>query len=615
MADSVNTEAPAVGELRTLPLSSIKVVDGFNPRTDVERAQIDQLARSIAERGMLQPVLVQPAGDDGEYPLTDGNRRVLAAAQAGLMEIPALIRETDERTGGFDDALIANLGAIRLNPLEEALGFRRLRDARLTPREIAHRVPGMSERLVSERLRILELPAELWPKVADKTIPLGAVEALASLAVIHPGLPSVAVTRVLDGRAEQWDEPTSWEDVVTDAISAVVGRYDRQIDDLPNDVYVGGHSYTAERFGLGEKATKDLEKLCEFLPGVAPGDFTVRFDRLDEAQALGVAHTSASGYETLIVGQDVANQLAGDYIAACLKVQRANARQTAAPAAQRSGSTSDEPAEPVDPAEAEAARKEAARRERAEAKAAQEAAAARNEELGLALVKHLSKIKVDARVLKVLTCADVSAQLAKIAMRGARYGFPGWVEQTERKSGGVKRSYLSAGAAEAKALEYLAGARAVTEIAGRTLALIAMARYADEKAVAQSQRSFFDMRFAGYMRGLPWAEEVADVLDEILIEKLPEPIAEPVRIARDKRAAQRAEEKRRERERDAVVAEFVDRAPTLTCDERRAEIQRLRREYGFSALPHEVGARLMELPEPGDSDDAAPQAEASESDV
>ncbi|HEX8086550.1 MAG TPA: ParB/RepB/Spo0J family partition protein [Solirubrobacteraceae bacterium] len=506
MVDQVKSEepngagdAPAIGELRTLPLSRIKVVDGFNPRGGVERAQIDQLACSIAERGMLQPVLVQPADEDGEYPLTDGNRRVLAAAQAGLMEIPALIRETDERTGGLDDALIANLGAIRLNPLEEALGFRRLGDARLTPREIAHRVPGMSERLVRERLRILDLPAELWPKVADKTIPLGAVEALASLAAIHPGLPSVAVGRVVDGPVEQWDAPTTWDDIMTDPISVVVGRYERQIDDLPSDVYVGGHSYPVDRFELDEKGARDLEKLCGFLPGVEPEDFTVRFDRVDEARALGAAHTSASGYETLIVGQDVANQLAGDYIAACLKVQRANARRTATPDVPEDASTPDEPA---DPAEAEATRKEAARRERAEAKAAQEAAAARNEELGLALVKHLSKVKVDARVLKILTCADVSAQIGKIAMRGARYGFPGWVEQTERKSGGVKRSYLPAGAAEAKALEYLAGARTATEIAGRTLALMAMARHADEKAVAQSQRSFFDMRFAGYVRGL-----------------------------------------------------------------------------------------------------------------
>ncbi|HEX8086551.1 MAG TPA: hypothetical protein VF529_19850 [Solirubrobacteraceae bacterium] len=61
-----------------------------------------------------------------------------------------------------------------------------------------------------------------------------------------------------------------------------------------------------------------------------------------------------------------------------------------------------------------------------------------------------------------------------------------------------------------------------------------------------------------------------------------------------------------------MVAEFVERAPSMTCDERQTEIQRLRREYGFSALPHEVGPQLMELPEPGASD-AEPAAEADDS--
>ena len=614
--DDVVDEISPFGELRMLPLSRIKVVDGFNPRTDVGRAQIDQLARSLTERGMLQPVLVQPPDEDGEYPLTDGNRRILAAAQAGIMEVPAYVRTTDERTGGLDDALIANLGSIRLNPLEEALGFRRLRDARLTPREIAHRVPGVSERVVRERLRILDLPAELWPKVADGTIPLGAVDALADLAAIHAGLPAVAAKRVLDGPTHEWDESTTWADLAADPLGVVIGGYDEQLDDLPSDVYVTGHSYPIERFTLGEKAEKNLAKLCEFLPGIEPSGFVVRFDRteVEQATTLGAAHASTSGYEHLIVGQDVADQLAGDYIAACLKVQRENARRT------QTGGSSDEATgepgaaeEPID----EEQQRETARQQRAEEKAAREAAAARNEELGLALVKHLSKVKVDDRVLKVLLASDLGSQLGKIAARGARYGFPGWVAQTERKGGGVKREYLSPSEAEAKANEYLAGAKTTTEIAGRTLALIAMARHADESAVAQSQRSFFGLRSStDGGKGLPWSKDAVDLLDELLIEKLPAPVTEPIRAARDERAAQRAEEERRERERDGVVAAFVEQAPTMTRDARQDEIQRLRREYGYTAISHEVGTQLMELPEPDEAaaDPATVAADASASD-
>ena len=614
MVDHVKTDEPVTGtdvspfgELRMLPLSRIKVVDGFNPRTDVERAQIDQLARSLTERGMLQPVLVQPPDEDGDYPLTDGNRRILAAAQAGIMEVPAYVRTADHRTGGLDDALIANLGSIRLNPLEEALGFRRLRDARLTAREIAHRVPGVSERTVRDRLRILDLPEQLWPQVADKTIPLGATEALAQLAAINPDLAVVGTKRILDGPQHEWDAPTAWDELAVDPVGVVIGGYDEQVDDLPSDIYVAGHSYPVARFTLDEKAEKNLAKLCEFLPGVEPAEFTVRFDSpaVEQASSLGAVHTSHNGYEHLIVGQEVADQLATDYIAACLKVQRENARR--AQSSERGTSGDDDSTATEQPVDEEAQRA-AARQQRAEEKAAREAAAMRNEELGLALVKHLSKVKVDDRVLKVLTAADVSSQLGKIAARGARYGFPGWVTQTDRKSGGVKREYLSPGEAEAKATEYLAGAKTTTEIAGRTLALVAMARHADETAVAQSQRSFFGLRFTTYGgKGLPWSGDAADLLDDLLIEKLPPAIAEPIKVARDERAAQRAEQERRERERESVVAAFVERTPTMARDARQEEIQRLRREYGYTAIPHEVGAQLMELPEP-DGDETAADA-------
>jgi hypothetical protein len=128
-----------------------------------------------------------------------------------------------------------------------------------------------------------------------------------------------------------------------------------------------------------------------------------------------------------------------------------------------------------------------------------------------------------------------------------------------------------------------------------------MARWADESAIANSKRSFYTLRFAGFAhgdRGVPWSGEVADLLDDILIERLPDNVAAPIRHAREERDQQRAEEERRERERDDVVAAFREQAASLIREVRQAEIQRLRREYGYSAVPHEVGAALMELPEP-----------------
>ncbi|HEV3000426.1 MAG TPA: hypothetical protein VGW75_06775 [Solirubrobacteraceae bacterium] len=285
-----------------------------------------------------------------------------------------------------------------------------------------------------------------------------------------------------------------------------------------------------------------------------------------------------------------------------LKTQRELAKREPAPGAGEPVAEAAAGAgEAVSAEELERQRKEEQRRQREADKATREAAVARNEVLGAALVKQLSKVKVDERVLKVLTAAPLAGDLAKIAARGARLGFPGWTTQTTRKNGTVKVEYLEASEAERRAREYLAGAKSAADIAGRSLALLAMARWADENAVAQSNRSFYELRFSGYAygdHGVPWREEAGDLLDEILIERLPHEVAEPIRQAKEEREALRAEEERREREKETAVAEFVERAPSLFRDERQAEIQRLRREYGYSALSHDVGVRLMELPEP-----------------
>ena len=82
-----------------------------------------------------------------------------------------------------------------------------------------------------------------------------------------------------------------------------------------------------------------------------------------------------------------------------------------------------------------------------------------NEQLGVAIVNSLSRVKVDERTVKILTAINVAADLDRIAMRGARYGFPGWVTMEETKRG-TKRRYLEhRHEAEAKAVEYLAGAK------------------------------------------------------------------------------------------------------------------------------------------------------------
>lgn len=594
--------------LREIPLSRIVVPDGFNPRGDVvDDAELEALAETIRQRGILQPIRVH-ATDTDDYVLIAGERRYRAAVKAALTVVPAIVRpagssDADEEADLVADAVIENELRKQLDPVQRAVGYRRMKDGGLTIKGVAQRLGGIPEKRVRETLAVLDLPEELWPQVADGTIPLSAIKTLVRLGKVHAELPAVAVKRVLDGPPQPWDEPLTWDDVTAEPISVVIGGYEQQLADLPDDVFVAGHSYAVGRFTLDAKATKNLAKLCEFLPGVEPESFVVRFNRtlVEQAIALKAAHPSQHGYEHLIVGHDVASQLAGDYIAACLKTQRDMAKRQRAQAEVEPAADKSAADEAVSAEDLEQRRKDEQRRQREADKAKREAAFTHNEALGAALVKHLSKVKVDERAMKVLTAAPLAGDLAKIAARGARLGFPGWTTQTTRKNGSVKVEYLQSSQAEAKAREYLAGAKTAADIAGRSLALLAMARWADEAAVAQSQRSFYDLRFSGYAygdHGMPWRDEAGDLLDEILIERLPHEVAEPIRQAKEAREAQRADEERRQREKDSVIAEFLERAPSLRRDERQSEIQRLRGEYGYSVVPHDAGARLMDLPEP-----------------
>jgi hypothetical protein len=95
---------------------------------------------------------------------------------------------------------------------------------------------AVSQRLVTERLQLPELDEELYPRLADGTIPPGAVRPLAQLAAIHPGLPAVAAARVLAEPRHGWDAPTSWADLARDPIAVVASDYEDD-DDLPADVY------------------------------------------------------------------------------------------------------------------------------------------------------------------------------------------------------------------------------------------------------------------------------------------------------------------------------------------------------------------------------------------
>ena len=149
------------------------------PRKAFDEDALEELAASIAEVGLLQPVVVRKVGD-GNYELVMGERRWRASQRAGLEYIPAIVRETPD-TDMLRDALLENLHRQQLDPLEEAAAYQQLLDDfGATHEQLAQKV-GRSRPHISNTLRLLNLPPAVQKRVAAGVISAGHARALLSL--------------------------------------------------------------------------------------------------------------------------------------------------------------------------------------------------------------------------------------------------------------------------------------------------------------------------------------------------------------------------------------------------------------------------------------------------
>ena len=150
----------------------------FQPRRSFDEAKIQELASSIRNQGIIQPLVVRAKGD--QYELIAGERRWRAAMKAGLREVPVVVREaTDNEV--LQLALIENLQREDLNPIEEANAYRRLQEEfRWSQEEMADRV-AKSRPAVANAMRLLALPPEIQQEVASGNLAAGQARALLGL--------------------------------------------------------------------------------------------------------------------------------------------------------------------------------------------------------------------------------------------------------------------------------------------------------------------------------------------------------------------------------------------------------------------------------------------------
>lgn len=176
-ATAVAPPATASSEYQRLPIDRIRT-NPYQPRREFDATELAELQASIKASGLLQPITVRPAADG--YELVSGERRLRAATRLGWTEIPAIVREMDDRTL-LTLALVENLQRADLNAVEEARGYRRLNEEfALTHAQIADAV-GKDRTSVTSLLRILQLPASVLELVEKSQLSAGHARALVSL--------------------------------------------------------------------------------------------------------------------------------------------------------------------------------------------------------------------------------------------------------------------------------------------------------------------------------------------------------------------------------------------------------------------------------------------------
>jgi ParB family chromosome partitioning protein len=264
--------------LLILPVSAIEP-NGYQPRRRFDEEGLTALAESIRELGVLQPVLVRPAGAE-RFELVAGERRWRAAQQAGLRMIPAIVRSTADR-GALEQAIVENLHREDLNALEEASAYQQLvDDFGLTQDEVAKRV-GKSRSAVSNTLRLFQLAPAVQRMVADGRLSAGHARALLGVddARVQTGLAQQVVEDELSVRQT--------ERAVREAVDGRRARAKGRGSGEPGGASIGSKSAAALEV---ERVLEDrLDTSVDVQEGGAGGRIVVRFaDAEDLARIFGL---------------------------------------------------------------------------------------------------------------------------------------------------------------------------------------------------------------------------------------------------------------------------------------------------------------------------------------
>ncbi len=255
-------KAPAPAE-RTIPIEFV-TRNPRNPRRMFSEAELEDLAQSIKEHGVVQPIVVRPApGQAGHYELIAGERRWRASRRAGVATIPVIVRDVDDRVA-LEIAIIENVQRADLNPVEEAMGYQQLIDNHDYTQNDLAQVIGKSRSHVANTLRLLKLPQPVQDFIVNGALSAGHARSLITM-----------------------DNPTALaERIVRDGLSV------RQVEALAQAEARGDSAVKPGKAAPAEKDadTRALEKLLSDVMGMKVeinhrergGEVKIRYSSLEQ---------------------------------------------------------------------------------------------------------------------------------------------------------------------------------------------------------------------------------------------------------------------------------------------------------------------------------------------
>ena len=263
-------ERPAINPDRLVPIEFVGR-NPRNPRRYFDESELQDLASSIRQHGIVQPVVVRTIADN-RYEIIAGERRWRAAQLAGLTDIPVIIRDVDDRTA-LEIAIVENVQRSDLNPLEEAMGYELLiADHGYTQNDLGE-IIGKSRSHVANSLRLLKLPEPVRDMLASGSLSAGHARALIptsdpialAKAVVAKGMSVRDAERLAQNDIKAQSDPNHGQAPRRDEKDADTVALERTLSDvLGLDVAVN-HKGSGGHLRIAYKTLEQLEEICRLL--------------------------------------------------------------------------------------------------------------------------------------------------------------------------------------------------------------------------------------------------------------------------------------------------------------------------------------------------------------